>query len=98
MIAKAPSLLLWATALLCTSCATVQPRAQRDLGLVLGTSGVIVGMVAGADPTGAVDDRSDRQLRTGMVIGAAAVAVTGIVLMHAAGDSQADEVCREIER
>ena len=71
---------LLALALLLCSCASVQ--AQRDGALVMGGTAVIVGTVAAADPTGAVEDRGDRHLRTGIVLGAAVVTAGALVVLH----------------
>jgi hypothetical protein len=75
------------------TCAAV--RTQADVGLVVGSSAIMIGTAAAVDPTGAVDSKRDRRVRTDIELAAAGVALAGIVVAHAAAwDAQQ---CRETE-
>jgi hypothetical protein len=64
------------------TCASV--RTQADVGLIVGSGAIMIGTAAAVDPTGAVDSKRDRRVRTDIELAAAGVAIAGIVVAHAA--------------
>jgi len=65
------------------TCASV--RTQADVGLVVGSGAIMIGTAAAVDPTGAVDSKRGRRVRTDIVLVAAGVALAGAMVTHDAG-------------
>jgi hypothetical protein len=80
-----------ALALLLAACVPAQERScsavrtQLDAGLIVGSGAIIIGGAAAIDPAGVIDSREKRHVRTDIELAAAAVALGGIVAVHAAG-------------
>lgn len=74
--------------LVLVGCGSVAPRtpasckAEADIGIVVGSTGVVVGTVVAVDPTHVVDTRQERHIRAAVVGGAALVALTGLAIGH----------------
>jgi len=57
---------------------------QADVGLVVGSTSILVGTVAAVDPMAARDDRGERNRRRAVELSAAGFALAGLVVAHAA--------------
>jgi len=83
---------LFPLALLLSACVAPQERpclsldTQRDVGLVVGSSAILIGTTAAVDPMSARDTPGERRTRTGIELGLGFVALAGIVAVHKAGD------------
>ena len=87
--------------LLLTACSAQQERpcsavdTQADLGLVIGTTGIVVLTAAAVDPTSVRDSGGEHATRLSVEAAAATAALAGVVTIHAAVlDAQQ---CRETE-